>query len=383
MVVQYVVQFHYISSMAYSITPYLHKYKDASGKQTLMIRVIYQRHSAYVSMNVKLSQDQFQDKLIVNHPHKTRINAMLRLKIAELEESMLDLMGMHNVTLEDVKRAVAGEKATKDKFPDFIKTFVSEMKGGKRADGTLAIYTCTQEELENYDPHLYFSKINVSWLNKFEQQQRIWEGNTVHKKMKTIKSLLRRASERGLIKKDKFDMYKVPKYIQPLPVYLDETEMATFKTICDAVQQPMMKMSGYYFLLSCYAGYRISDFKKFNYGTMVSGNKILLTTKKNKRIVSMPIHTRLSDVLDYCRTHPFNLSEQNTRDYVKDIAKLAGISRKIKVHTARHSFAMLLMDNGFDLEEVAELLGVTMKTAAIYARISNKRLERKVLDRLG
>lgn len=97
----------------------------------------------------------------------------------------------------------------------------------------------------------------------------------------------------------------------------------------------------------------------------------------------MPIHSRLGKILEYCKTHPFCLSEQNTRDYVKEIAKLSGIARKIKVHTARHSFAMMLMDNGFDLEEVAELLGVNMRTAAIYAHISNKRLEKKVLDRLG
>jgi len=370
--------------MAYSITPILHQYKDSKGLQALMIRVIYNRQYAYTPLNVKLSADQLKDNLVVNHPHKTKINAMLRNKISELEGEILDLMKQSSVSLQDLKRATGNEKTLKDSFTSFIESYIEEVKGGKRSDATIQVYQSLLDELIKYDSHLYFHKINTTWLNKFEQHQRkLWEINTVHKKMKNIKGMLRRAFEKGLIKKEKFDTYKVPVYDQQIPAYLEETEIAQFKTVCDSIQRPLMKISGYYFLLSCYAGYRISDFKKFNYETMVSNNKILLKTKKNKRIISMPIHTRLAEILTFCKENPFSISEQNAREYVKDIAKLAGVDRKIKVHTARHSFAMLLMDNGFDLEEVAELLGVTMKTAAIYARISNKRLERKVLDKLG
>lgn len=373
----------YLDTMSYSITPVLYKYKDALGKQKLILRVVFNRLVVYHSLNVKLAENQLKNGLVVDHPNKTKINFHIRTKIADIENSMLDLVNQENITLEDIKRAINGEKSTRDKFPDFIREFIKQMKGGQRADGTLNIYSAIADELEKYDKNLYFSKINISWLNTFEQSQTKWEKNTVHKKMKTIKALLKRASERGFIKKERFELYKVPKYIQPIPAYLEEEEMEAFKLVCDAVKSKMMKMSGYYFLLSCYAGFRISDFKKFNYDTMVSNNKILLTAKKNKRIISMPIHSRLGKILEYCKTHPFCLSEQNTRDYVKEIAKLSGIARKIKVHTARHSFAMMLMDNGFDLEEVAELLGVNMRTAAIYAHISNKRLEKKVLDRLG
>jgi site-specific recombinase XerD len=306
------------------------------------------------------------------------------MKTAELEDKLLDLLKLDHVSLDDLKRCVGGQKAVRDKFTDFIESYIDEVKGGKKADATIQVYQSILDELVVYDAHLYFHKINVTWLNKYEQYQRtLWEHNTVHKKMKNIKGMLRRAAEKGLIKEDRFTAYKVPTYEQQIPAYLDEQEIIQFKAVCDAIQKPMMKMSGYYFLLSCYAGYRISDFKKFNYESMVTAGKIRLKTKKNKQVVSIPIHSRLSEILSFCRDHPFDISEQNMRSYVKDIAKLAGVDRKIKVHTARHSFAMLLMDKGFDLEEVAELLGVTLKTASVYARISNKRLETKILEKLG
>ena len=370
--------------MAYSIHTILHNHKDKQGKQKLIIKVTCNRQHFYHPLQVKLTSDQLVNGVVVNHPHKTKINSMIRTKTAELEEGMLDLLKLQQVGSQDIKRVVSGEGAVRDKFTDFIHSYIDEVKGGKRAEATIQVYQSLLDELTAYDPHLYFHKITISWLNKYEQHQRLhWEINTVHKKMKNIKGMLRRAAEKQLIKPERFQAYKVPVYEQPIPAYLQEEEISRFKAVCDAIHKPMMKMSGYYFLLSCYAGYRISDFKKFDYDSMVAGGRILLKTKKNRRIVSMPIHSRLADVLNYCRQTPFSISEQNARDYVKDIARLAGVDRKIKVHTARHSFAMLLMDNGFDLEEVAELLGVTTKTASVYARISNKRLEKKILDRLG
>lgn len=370
--------------MGYIIKPYLQATANQEGLRKLAIRVIYNRMHAYASTDFKLLPDQLQGREVINHPHKSKITAFLNKKIVEIEENLLDLMNFKNVNLEMLQKAVRGELASKKTFTEFIHEYELEMKG-KKSDATVEVYQDIREDLENYDPYLYFSKISVSWLNLFEQHLRLkgLHHNTVHKKMKNIKGFLKQAKIRGLIKEDRYLAYKVPVYEQGIPEYLSEQEMDAFKEVCDAIKRPMMKMSGYYFLLSCYAGYRISDFKKFSYTKMVSAGKIILKAKKNKSLVSIPIHTRLSEILTYCRDNPFDISEQNMRDYVKDIAKMAGVERKIKVHTARHSFAMMLMDNGFDLEEVAELLGVSMRTASIYARISNKRLEKKVLDRLG
>lgn len=369
--------------MGYTIKPYLQPRANAQGYQKLGIRIVFNRLHAYASTDFKLLPHQLQGREIVNHVHKNKITVMLNQQLIQIEQNLLDLMQFDKVTLEMLQKAVHGEVISKKTLTEFITEYVREMHG-KKAPDTIRVYEDVCRDIENYDPYLYFSKISVSWLNNFEQHLRTnLHVNTVNKKMKNIKGFLKQAKNRGLIKEDKYITYKVPLYEQAIPEYLSEEEIIAFKKVCDAIQRPFMKMSGYYFLLSCYAGYRISDLKKFNYNKMVSNNRILLKAKKNKRIISIPIHSRLVEILDYCRNNPFSISEQNARDYVKDIAKLAGITRNIKVHTARHSFAMLLMDNGFDMEEVAELLGVTVKTAAVYAHISNKRLETKILDKLG
>jgi site-specific recombinase XerD len=71
------------------------------------------------------------------------------------------------------------------------------------------------------------------------------------------------------------------------------------------------------------------------------------------------------------------------RKYVKELAMLAGLSRKIKVHTARHTFAIMLIEKGFSIDEVAQLLGDSRDIARIYARITNTHLHNKFKERLG
>jgi site-specific recombinase XerD len=201
--------------------------------------------------------------------------------------------------------------------------------------------------------------------------------------MKIVKSILYKAAELGIIEKVKFENYKAPRYSQPIPEYLTETEITAIAELLPKLGESSMKTSGYYFLLSCFTGYRISDAKRFDYDKHVKDGTIVLRAKKNKSVVSIPVHDRLKDVLEFVKRNPLTIPEQNIRDYVRDVCKLAGITKHVKYHTSRHSWAMLLMNNGFSQEEVAETLGDSLNVARIYARISPERLNDKIMSKLN
>lgn len=368
--------------MSYSIKAILHSRVDKLGLQKIQVRVIYKKQKSYAPTDFKCRADQFLNGQLVDHPHKVKINASLRNLMAEIETRLLDHLRLKNNSDDDLKKLVSGKKVDRIKLPDFMDDYANEVEG-KRSKSTTQVYRSLATDLRNYDSNLYLDKIDIRWLHLFEQDQRNkWEINTINKKMKHIKAFLKRAEERGLIDIKKYSSYKVPTYEQKIPEYISEKEMAELQEIIDVVKLPMMKLSGYYFLLSCYAGYRLSDLKRFN-KDFIKDDKIILKTKKNKSVVSIPLHSRLKKVVDFCLNNPMTLSEQHMRDYVHELVKMAGIQRRITIHTARHSFAMMLMDNGFDIEDAAELLGNTIKSAQIYARISNSRLEEKVRSRLG
>jgi integrase/recombinase XerD len=66
---------------------------------------------------------------------------------------------------------------------------------------------------------------------------------------------------------------------------------------------------------------------------------------------------------------------------VKELAKLAGISKNISPHTFRHSFATHLVDGGADLRAVQEMLGhESIITTEIYTHLSKDYLKQVILD---
>jgi len=71
--------------------------------------------------------------------------------------------------------------------------------------------------------------------------------------------------------------------------------------------------------------------------------------------------------------HRYHLSNRYVQKKLKEAAKKAGLSKKISCHTLRHSFATHLLQNGYDIRTVQELLGhKNLKTTMIYTHVLNK-----------
>ena len=85
-----------------------------------------------------------------------------------------------------------------------------------------------------------------------------------------------------------------------------------------------------------------------------------------------PASTRYMDDKDNIwRRH--HLHESCIQKAVKQAARRAGINKRVGCHTFRHSFATHLMEAGYDIRTVQELLGhKDVKTTMIYTHVLNK-----------
>jgi integron integrase len=72
-------------------------------------------------------------------------------------------------------------------------------------------------------------------------------------------------------------------------------------------------------------------------------------------------------------TRRHHVDESGLQKAVREAARMAGIAKRVTCHTFRHSFATHLLEAGYDIRTVQELLGhKDVKTTMIYTHVLNR-----------
>ena len=188
------------------------------------------------------------------------------------------------------------------------------------------------------------------------------------------------ARKKGLIAHNPFsdmDREDKVKAAAPQRAYLTADELKLM--IGTDCHNPAVKQA---FLFSCFCGLRVSDVKRLKWCNIISDGgqlRIEMRMQKTQRPLNIPLPEAAARFLPErgeAEQHVFSLPmfDAMTKN-VKRWGKEAGISKNISFHTARHTFATLLLTIDVNLAFIQKLLGHSrIQTTQIYADIIDNKL---------
>ena len=232
---------------------------------------------------------------------------------------------------------------------------------------------------------LYFSDIDVSFLNKYEQDfsKRGVSNNTISVYMRTIRSLFNKAISERLIKRGiyPFEEYKVSKLNTATEKRsLTKAQMDKIKAL-KLVDGTIIKDAKNYFLFSYYAwGMNFTDMAFLKWEN-VESNRLKYTRAKTGKAYNIGLLEPAIEILNYYNqfkksktsyvfpilnsTHITAMQIDNriakmnkaVNKQLKEIAEKTKIDFKLTTYVARHSFATIMKRGGISTSIISESLG--------------------------
>lgn len=257
--------------------------------------------------------------------------------------------------------------------------------GVSKATHWVSVYTIrllrefVQQKYKRED--LYLRELNLNFIQSFHSFLRIDKGmaqNSSTKHLKLLKKIINLSVANSYMAFNPFSTYKVER--EPVDIdFLDEEELR--KIINFDTPLPRLERAKDMFLFGCFTGLSYIDIKTLTpeHFEKDSAGRIWIKKRRVKtgvlsRIPLLPI-AKL--ILDKYKGGEKLLPIQDPADinkYLKDIAILCGINKRICFHTSRHTFASTVtLANNISLEVVSKMLGHTnTRMTAHYAKLIDK-----------
>ena len=202
----------------------------------------------------------------------------------------------------------------------------------------------------------------------------------------TLRTAINRAYKEGIITVNPTKEFDFASKVRQEPSRREYLTIDELKTLINTeCRHEIVKRA---FLFSCLCGLRVSDIRKLRWCDLQrSGGRVRIeiTMQKTKEPLSLPISDEALKWLpergeandsDFI----FPLTHEGTvNDTLQHWAKVAGITKHISFHVARHTHATMMLTLGADLYTVSKLLGhKNIATTQIYAKIVDKKKEEAI-----
>jgi len=323
--------------------------------------------------------------------------------------------GENDVNFDDLKRSLKHaldkflkkdiSKAAPMDFFEFVEATIEERKRSPEFEGnTTKDYSKVLNRIKEFTQQsrrrTTFETIDLEWAIDFREwcfaPPRQYSTNYVHDIIKTIRTFLNEATERGLNRNMAFKSrrFQIPTE-EVTHIYLSEEEL-------DEVYQldlsARLDKARDLFIVACFTGLRFSDLSQISVDNIVQlqGEDYLrVKTKKTGARVTVPIHAYVSAIFEKWGGPPPVISHQKFNSYIKELCLLTSwgnntvivtksvggkrVDQRIRkadlvvTHTGRRSFATNAFKSGVPVKMIMKITGHTTEKAFYkYIRIDDE-----------
>lgn len=321
----------------------------------------------------------------------------IRVRINKIYDDMLKDEGF--ATAQKVKLSFLGVGVMDDAilkvFKDQNEDFERMVSKGKRSQNTFNKYKTVYNHLSEFIKERYhredmaFRELTSDFIREFDFFLRIDKEcthNTVWVYTMPVIALAELAIKKGLIRQNPFEDYEIS---------MEETDRSYL--LKEDVEKLMLlkpSKSKYellkdLFIFSCFTGLSYIDIQKLKWSNIQSffdGHQWIISRRKksdvasNVRLLEIPkrIIEKYRGVTrnEYVFPVPSNAT---CNSHVKKLIEEAEIitEQKVTFHTARHTFATMLLTEGVPLESLSKMMGhKNISTTQIYAKITSQKISK-------
>ena len=390
--------------MIFKVSYYVRSnYENKQGKSPLMIRIFLNGEM----LNVGSSGIYIDKKLWNNSTNRVKGRGSeslnLNAQLDNISNSLQMIFKKHefdeDLTLDKIKSIFLGKNKVKTTFVEFYDKYLEDIKAQVGAGKSIALYhkySAARSHFVNFLHAKYGRKdlmpgeLTHLIIHDFEIYLKTvvsLKSNSATKTLKFFKTVVIFAQKCGVMTHDPFLNHHF--HLEPVDRgFLTDEEIQ--RIMQKDFEIPRLEMVRDVFILSCFCGLAYIDVAHLTQENIITLDNrpwIIINRQKTNVQSNIPLLEIPQMILDKYKGKTKDnrllpvLSNQKINAYLKEIADLCGIKKRLSYHLARHTFATMLLSKGVPIESVSKMLGHTnIKTTQIYARITNKKIEQDMMQ---
>lgn len=346
-------------------------------------------------VNPKYWENKLQ-KVNTQDPNYKFINAQIEQIQIKIKNTTLvfQLQGA-DCTLDNIYNKYIGVEIKKKEYVlSYYKQYLIKIKklvGLELKDSTYNKFVYVRNHLEAFLKWKFrktdfpLEELNLQFLDDFEYYLRTEKKQaqiTINKTIQRLRTPIKQAISEGYLDRDPFILHQTKKVRKEI-IFLTTEELKEFEEA--TFQQKRLELVQDLFVFCCYTGLAYNEMSNLESKHIIIGfdgmNWIIMKREKTQREISIPVLPKAQIIIDkYFKNNALifpSISNQKFNSYLKEIADITGIQKRLTHHVARKTFAStVLLYNDVPMEIVSELLGHSnmVITQESYGKVVQKKV---------